>query len=78
MWYLCFLPIIVARSSLIREHWKLGCVLLVSWIGAQGLWLSQAYKLEHLGVDTFKELHFAGLLFYLIQTWILGQIMTNS
>jgi hypothetical protein len=45
---------------------------------AQALWLHQAFQLEFLGVSTFVPgLWLASLLFYLVNCWILGVIITD-
>ncbi|TPX66189.1 phosphatidylinositol N-acetylglucosaminyltransferase [Spizellomyces sp. 'palustris'] len=72
MWYLCFLPIILPSSRLVADQWKLGIGLLSLWVAGQALWLSQAFRLEHLGHNTFRELWAAGAIFYLINAGILA------
>ncbi|KAI8840479.1 PIG-M-domain-containing protein [Chytriomyces cf. hyalinus JEL632] len=77
MWYLCFLPIILQRSSLVSTEWRKGVTLLGLWIASQALWLGNAYRLEHLGVNTFRSLHFSGLAFACVNGWILVQVVLS-
>ncbi|KAJ3161912.1 GPI mannosyltransferase 1 [Geranomyces variabilis] len=72
MWYICFLPVILPSSRLCGDKWKHGLALLVLWVAAQALWLSQAYRLEHLGHNTFRELWAASAAFYLVNAVILA------
>lgn len=45
---------------------------------SQALWLHQAFQLEFLGVSTFVPgLWLASLIFYLVNCWILGVIITD-
>ncbi|TPX75733.1 hypothetical protein CcCBS67573_g02984 [Chytriomyces confervae] len=78
MWYLCFLPIILQRSSLVSTQWRKGVTLLGLWIASQAVWLGNAYRLEHLGLNTFRSLHFSGLLFACVNAWILVQVVLSS
>lgn len=48
------------------------------WVGAQALWLWQAYELEFLGRSTFVPgLWGSSLLFYAVNMWILGIIVSD-
>ncbi|ORY40515.1 hypothetical protein BCR33DRAFT_719473 [Rhizoclosmatium globosum] len=71
MWYLCFLPIVLQRT---RIQWQKGLGLVVLWVIGQAVWLLNAYRLEHLGENTFRRLHFAGLLFLAINTFVLVEM----
>ncbi|KAI8818750.1 PIG-M-domain-containing protein [Fimicolochytrium jonesii] len=77
MWYLCFLPVILPNSRLLADKWKQGVALLLTWVGGQALWLSQAYRLEHLGENTFRKLWAAGLGFYLINAVLLSTLISS-
>ncbi|KAI9205168.1 putative mannosyltransferase [Polychytrium aggregatum] len=66
VWYLCFLPVLLARNRLIRDQWKLGLGLLVMWVLGQAAWLLFAFQLEHLGIETYRQLWAASLAFFLI------------
>jgi phosphatidylinositol glycan class M len=39
------------------------------------LWLSQAYRLEMLGEPTYLLVWAAGVVFFLSNCWILGEVM---
>jgi phosphatidylinositol glycan class M len=71
MWYLCFLPLVLPKSTLITSHTKFGILLLLSWISGQALWLYYAYQLEHLGYNTFVQLWISSIVFYSVQIAII-------
>ncbi|KAJ3156793.1 hypothetical protein HDU86_003559 [Geranomyces michiganensis] len=77
MWYICFLPVILPSSRLCGDMWRHGLALLALWVGAQALWLSQAYRLEHLGHNTFRELWAASALFYVVNAIILAALIRH-
>ncbi|KKY22894.1 putative gpi mannosyltransferase 1 [Diplodia seriata] len=77
LWYLIFLPFYLPTSSLLRSPSK-GIAALVLWVIGQALWLQQGYQLEFLGNSTFVPgLWFASVIFFLINTWILGVVITD-
>ncbi|KAI4145306.1 MAG: hypothetical protein L6R39_003849 [Caloplaca ligustica] len=77
LWYLILLPFYLPHSSFLAQPRK-GITALVLWIGAQALWLHQAYRLEFLGLSTFVPgLFISGLLFYAVNIWILGVIVED-
>ncbi|OJD35061.1 gpi mannosyltransferase 1 [Diplodia corticola] len=77
LWYLIFLPFYLPTSSLLQTPSK-GMTALVLWIVGQALWLQQGYQLEFLGNSTFVPgLWLASVVFFLINTWILGVVVTD-
>ncbi|KAL9599171.1 MAG: hypothetical protein Q9219_004039 [cf. Caloplaca sp. 3 TL-2023] len=72
LWYLVLIPFYLPYSSFIAKP-RLGLTALGLWIGAQALWLHQAYRLEFLGLSTFVPgLFVSGLAFFAVNIWILG------
>lgn len=72
LWYLVLLPFYLPYSSLVQRPW-LGAAVGVGWVGAQGLWLWEGWKLEYLGQSRFTPgLWLAGLGFMAVNCWILG------
>ena len=52
--------------------------MLLAWVVSQGLWLSQAYNLEFLGLNTFWNLFLASGLMYASNVWILVELITGA
>lgn len=75
MWYICLFPLILP-SSKINFRWK-GLILLIAWAAGQGLWLNFAYQLEFLGQNTFLQLWIAGVVFFVINCWIVVELILN-
>ncbi|KAI0306608.1 glycosyltransferase family 50 protein [Multifurca ochricompacta] len=71
LWYLLFLPLIIPRLSL---SWPSFFKYFVCWMGTQGLWLSQAYKVEFLGEPIFCRLWVCSIIYVVGHTWILAGI----
>uniref|UniRef100_UPI0037E923D6 GPI mannosyltransferase 1 n=1 Tax=Semicossyphus pulcher TaxID=241346 RepID=UPI0037E923D6 len=74
LWYLCLLPLVIPHLSL---SLKQGMGLLLLWFAGQGLWLGPAYFLEFEGYDTFLLMWLAGLLFMIINSFVLIQIVVH-
>ncbi|KAK7500341.1 hypothetical protein BaRGS_00008564 [Batillaria attramentaria] len=62
LWYLCLLPLLVPRLNL-------------TWM--RGLWLLPAYLLEFEGQNTFLYIWLAGLIFFLVNVYIVFTIVTH-
>ncbi|KTF74089.1 hypothetical protein cypCar_00047702, partial [Cyprinus carpio] len=73
LWYLCLLTLVLSRLTLSLRR-GLGLLL---WFVGQELWLSHAYYLEFEGCNSFALIWIAGLLFLLINSLILGQIISH-
>uniref|UniRef100_A0A8C2HLG0 GPI alpha-1,4-mannosyltransferase I, catalytic subunit n=1 Tax=Cyprinus carpio TaxID=7962 RepID=A0A8C2HLG0_CYPCA len=73
LWYLCLLMLVLSRLTLSLRR-GLGLLL---WFVGQELWLSHAYYLEFEGCNSFALIWIAGLLFLLINSLILGQIISH-
>lgn len=73
IWFLIFLPHMLAASKLLTSRKYTGIFILVLWIVTQALWLFNAYKLEFLGESTFDYgLTPAACLFFLCNCYMLG------
>ncbi|KAI8840230.1 PIG-M-domain-containing protein [Chytridium lagenaria] len=75
MWYLCYLPMILPGSHLVGAKWRLGVGILLLWVLGQAVWLYFAYMLEHKGLNTFRELFWAGAGFAMCNAVVLGVIV---
>ncbi|EXJ96025.1 phosphatidylinositol glycan, class M [Capronia coronata CBS 617.96] len=77
LWYLIFLPLYLADSSLTARP-ALGVTALALWVLGQAAWLQQGYQLEFLGRSTFVPgLFAASLAFFAINCWILGIVVQD-
>ncbi|KAF9920503.1 pentamidine resistance factor [Linnemannia zychae] len=80
MWYIVFLPLMIPnltsnpRMSLKSQ----GRNMLIGWVATQALWLSQAYNLEFLGMNTFWNLFIASALMYATNVWILVELIAGA
>ncbi|EON62418.1 GPI mannosyltransferase 1 [Coniosporium apollinis CBS 100218] len=77
LWYLVFLPFYLPDSTLLHRP-STGLTALILWVVGQALWLQQGYQLEFLGRSTFLPgLWTASIIFFLINIWILGAIVSD-
>uniref|UniRef100_A0A6Q2XDI8 GPI alpha-1,4-mannosyltransferase I, catalytic subunit n=1 Tax=Esox lucius TaxID=8010 RepID=A0A6Q2XDI8_ESOLU len=66
---MCLLPVVLPRLTI-----KKG---LGIWFAGQGIWLTPAYYLEFEGYNTFLLIWLAGLLFLIINSFIMVQIISH-
>ncbi|KAF6763833.1 GPI mannosyltransferase 1 [Ephemerocybe angulata] len=72
LWYLLLLPLLLPELSM---SWRRAFSCIVVWAATQGLWLSEAYKLEFLGENVYFSLWVRGLIYVMGNCWVLVQIM---
>ncbi|KZZ90196.1 glycosyltransferase family 50 protein [Moelleriella libera RCEF 2490] len=78
LWYMIFLPLYLPGSTLLHKP-AVGMVALVLWVASQAAWLQQGYQLEFLGRSTFfPGLWLSSLVFFLVNCWILGIIISDG
>ncbi|RHZ87750.1 hypothetical protein Glove_30g63 [Diversispora epigaea] len=75
MWYICLFPLII-QSTKINLKYK-GFFMLSAWAGSQAFWLYQAYQAEFLGENTFLRIWMAGVTFFIVNVWILTELIKN-
>jgi phosphatidylinositol glycan class M len=79
LWYTIFLPFYLSLPSCtLLSSPRTGLTALTLWVAAQVLWLQQGFQLEFLGESTFVPgLWGAGLLFFAVNCWILGIVVSD-
>ncbi|ORX82723.1 hypothetical protein BCR32DRAFT_219176 [Anaeromyces robustus] len=77
MWYLCFLPLIIPQSKLLKKPIQ-SVLLIIAWVATQAIYLSSAFKLEHLGQNNYINIWLTELLFFAANIWIIYSFMKNN
>jgi len=77
MWYLCFLPLILPQSKLMNKPIK-AVLLIIAWVATQAIYLSSAFKLEHLGQNNYINIWLTEILFFVANIWIIYSFMKNN
>jgi len=77
MWYLCFLPLIIPQSKLLKKPIQT-VLLIIAWVATQAIYLSSAFKLEHLGQNNYVNIWLTELLFFAANIWIIYSFMKNN
>lgn len=74
IWYLSLFPLVLPALNVTMKKLLFGSFV---WVLGQGLWLYFAYHLEFKGVNTFRELWFAGMIFFSVNVFLLSKIIAN-
>jgi phosphatidylinositol glycan class M len=77
MWYLCFLPLIIPQSKLMKKPIQ-AILLIIAWVATQAIYLSSAFKLEHLGQNNYINIWLTELLLFVANIWIIYSFMKNN
>lgn len=72
LWYLWLLPPVIPSLHLSRTR---AWALLGVWVAGQGVWLSQAARLELKGESVYREVWAAGVGFLGANCWIAGEVL---
>ncbi|ORX39963.1 PIG-M-domain-containing protein [Kockovaella imperatae] len=73
-WFIPLLPSVIPHLRLSARR---TAVLLSAWVGGQALWLSTAYRLEFLAQSVHLQLWASGLVFFMINVWIIGSLVDS-
>ncbi|XP_076303928.1 GPI alpha-1,4-mannosyltransferase I, catalytic subunit-like [Lasioglossum baleicum] len=71
-WFLSLLPLCLPKFGISVKRSLCLCFI---WLFSQGLWLLAAYLLEFRGLNTFTYIWLSGLLFFLVNTKILKDVI---
>lgn len=75
LWYLWLVPLLY--PTLDMPPLRAGLVVGV-WLAGQGLWLATGYLVEFECLNYFLLMHFAGLLFFLSQCYIVCLLISSA
>ncbi|VDH91638.1 phosphatidylinositol glycan, class M [Mytilus galloprovincialis] len=74
LWYLSILPVVIPKLYM---SYSKATTAAICWISSQGFWLLFAYYLEFEGQPTFLYIWIAGVLFFLVNIWIMAIIIES-
>eukprot|EP00825_Cyclidium_porcatum_P012259 TRINITY_DN16396_c0_g1_i1.p2 TRINITY_DN16396_c0_g1~~TRINITY_DN16396_c0_g1_i1.p2 ORF type:complete len:192 (+),score=18.08 TRINITY_DN16396_c0_g1_i1:558-1133(+) len=79
IWYMCYLPFIIANSQLYKnKQWSKLFTMVGLWFGSEMFWNSQSIELEINGYNRFFYLWIASILFFLVNTFIVLRLIWNQ
>lgn len=73
MWFIWFLPLLAPHLSFSGGKREI-VALTVIWVGAQAIWLSQAFLLEFKAMDTYVRTWLASLLLLFVHAFIIVRL----
>jgi len=72
VWYIALLPMAVGSADVGMTH---GVLMIAGWLATELHWLYWAYRVEFLGLNDFRGVFVAGVLFFAVNVGILVRLM---
>ncbi|EGR29811.1 hypothetical protein IMG5_148380, partial [Ichthyophthirius multifiliis] len=71
IWYMCLMPLILARNEMYFQKKKLFFLLWGIWLASELLWNLGSYYLELQGINVFLYIWMSSLLFFIINCFVI-------
>jgi len=78
VWFMGLLPLLAPRNLIWLKNKILFIGLWLAWWFSQGGVLYNAYKLEHLGENSFQELFWSNLMFFITSAGLICYLLINQ